>query len=226
MANSMIPYSFTPGTKAKAGEVNANFNALAEIFEKFKNDSISDISDINELLNKKVEPDDLVTNFTVTTSGEDLNNYKTPGTYVFQAQYTPTNNPGGTEGVLTVKGDESSIIKQIWYRADNTNQIYTRYFKSQNWSKWTPVYYNMLKLSTVGYIKFDNGILIQWGHCQGPNVTYPIAFSTIACPVFTKHGYSSTAERSDSGFVDQTRTGFQLAANGTYYHENWIAIGY
>ena len=29
MTNSLIPYSFTPGTKAKAQEVNANFNALA-----------------------------------------------------------------------------------------------------------------------------------------------------------------------------------------------------
>ncbi|MBO5435674.1 hypothetical protein J6A31_07765, partial [bacterium] len=33
MTNSIIPYSFTPGTKAKAQEVNANFNALAEKIE-------------------------------------------------------------------------------------------------------------------------------------------------------------------------------------------------
>lgn len=38
MTNSMIPYSFTPGTKAKAQEVNANFIALAEkIDENNKN---------------------------------------------------------------------------------------------------------------------------------------------------------------------------------------------
>ena len=33
MTNSIIPYSFTPGTKAKAQELNANFNALAEKIE-------------------------------------------------------------------------------------------------------------------------------------------------------------------------------------------------
>lgn len=36
MANSMIPYSFIPGTKAKAGEVNANFVALADTIEANK----------------------------------------------------------------------------------------------------------------------------------------------------------------------------------------------
>ncbi len=34
MSNSLIPYSFTPGTKAKAQEVNANFIALAEKIEQ------------------------------------------------------------------------------------------------------------------------------------------------------------------------------------------------
>lgn len=34
MSNSLIPYSFTPGTKAKAQEVNANFIALSEKIEE------------------------------------------------------------------------------------------------------------------------------------------------------------------------------------------------
>ena len=34
MSNSLIPYSFTPGAKAKAQEVNANFIALAEKIEE------------------------------------------------------------------------------------------------------------------------------------------------------------------------------------------------
>ncbi len=34
MSNSLVPYSFTPGAKAKAQEVNANFIALAEKIEE------------------------------------------------------------------------------------------------------------------------------------------------------------------------------------------------
>ena len=37
MSNSLIPYSFIPGTKAKAQEVNANFIALADQITENKN---------------------------------------------------------------------------------------------------------------------------------------------------------------------------------------------
>lgn len=40
MTNSIIPYSFTPGTKAKAQEVNANFNALAEKIKETETSAI------------------------------------------------------------------------------------------------------------------------------------------------------------------------------------------
>ena len=226
MADSMIPYSFTPGTKAKAGEVNANFAALATIIGKLKNDTTTNLSDLNELINTKPDTEDLVTNHTITKTGEDLNNYKTPGTYVFKSGFTPTNIPSGSYGLLIVKGDKNSIIKQIWLRADSTNQIFTRNFSNNKWSAWTSIYC-ALKLSNPGYIKFDNGLLVQWGHCiQNKQVTYPIAYTTIACPIYMKHGYGTSTERSDTGFVDQTHTGFLAGTNGVYYHLNWISIGW
>lgn len=43
MTNSMIPYSFTPGTKAKAQEVNANFIALAEKIDENNKNIVHDI---------------------------------------------------------------------------------------------------------------------------------------------------------------------------------------
>ncbi|MBO7672980.1 hypothetical protein J6S88_06195 [bacterium] len=47
MTDSLIPYSFVPGTKAKASEVNANFIALADAIDA-SNDSISDLSDLTD----------------------------------------------------------------------------------------------------------------------------------------------------------------------------------
>ena len=46
MTNSMIPYSFVPGTKAKADEVNANFISLANFIEQNKNSTANDIETI------------------------------------------------------------------------------------------------------------------------------------------------------------------------------------
>ena len=43
MTDSMIPYSFVPGTKAKADEVNANFISLANFIEKNKASAASDV---------------------------------------------------------------------------------------------------------------------------------------------------------------------------------------
>lgn len=45
MTHSMIPYSFTPGTKARAQEVNANFNALAEKIEENNSTALHSESD-------------------------------------------------------------------------------------------------------------------------------------------------------------------------------------
>ncbi|MCM1010663.1 MAG: H-type lectin domain-containing protein [Fusobacterium sp.] len=48
MANSLIPYSFVPGTKAMASEVNANFLALANSVEEGKQYTNSAIENFNK----------------------------------------------------------------------------------------------------------------------------------------------------------------------------------
>lgn len=65
MANSLIPYSFVPGTKAMASEVNANFIALAQAVEDgktFTTESIEDFrsemeESLDESLGGKLETD-------------------------------------------------------------------------------------------------------------------------------------------------------------------------
>ena len=126
MADSMIPYSFIPGTKAKAGEVNANFIALADAIENNRQAATGDIEELNETLETKADKTELITSHTVTDAGTDLNNYKTDGTYIFSSLYTPYNIPKGASGVLIVTGLENSAVKQIWFCDGDNPEIYTR----------------------------------------------------------------------------------------------------
>lgn len=50
MSNFVIPYAFTPGTKAKASEVNANFNAIADEIVDFKSNVASQIETVNNTI--------------------------------------------------------------------------------------------------------------------------------------------------------------------------------
>lgn len=225
MTNSMIPYSFIPGTKAKAGEVNANFIALANIIDTNKEIAFENILEIKEILKDKADKDELINNFTVSTAETDLNNYKTPGTYIFSSLYTPLNIPKGESGTLTVSGIEESTIKQIWYCDGEDGEIFTRSYQNSEWSKWNSNT-GTITLENPGYLRFPNGLLVQWGKGSGKTTTYPVAFEEIACPLFTKEGCTTTFERSDTGLTAQSLTGFSMNTSGKYHSINWIALGY
>ena len=55
MTNTLIPYSFIPGTKAKAGEVNANFIALAENLQELQSDLSDRIADLSNEVSEGME---------------------------------------------------------------------------------------------------------------------------------------------------------------------------
>ena len=120
MTNSMVPYSFIPGTKAKAGEVNANFIALADVIEKNRLTSAGDTDKINEVLETKADKTELINEHTVTKSGTDLNDYKTKGTYIFAAAYKPENIPKGEAGMLIVTGDENPLLSKYGFAQKKT----------------------------------------------------------------------------------------------------------
>lgn len=225
MTNSMIPYSFIPGTKAKAGEVNANFIALANIIEENKEITTENILEITEILQQKADKTELITNFTVTDADTDLNDYKTAGTYVFSSLYTPLNIPKGTSGTLAVSGCEDSTIKQIWYCDGENGEIFTRNYQNSEWTDWQSSV-GIFEQADIGYMSFPNGLLIQWGYAGGKTVTYPIAFSTLACPVALKNGCGTDYTRSDMGFTANSLTGFTFTTSGKCSSLNWVAIGY
>lgn len=74
MSNSLIPYSFTPGAKAKAQEVNANFIALAEQIEDTReftttqiNETVEKIEESNSATDNK-KADKNLANTTLITN--------------------------------------------------------------------------------------------------------------------------------------------------------------
>lgn len=233
MTNSMIPYSFIPGTKAKAGEVNANFIALAELIaanadalETKSEELNSVISGINSALDTKSDKTSCETEFQIgaTTTNLNLNNYTKRGAYSFSASYVPTNGPKSTPGMLIVRGAETQEIKQIWLDRDSY-EIFTRVRTGGNWRDWKSVYGDYA-VKKNGYLKLSNGMMFQWGYQASQSVTYPVAFKTASIVLFSKSGYDAKYERSDTGLLNQALTGFSIGTGGVFTSLNWIAIGY
>lgn len=85
-------------------------------------------------------------NYEVRTTGQDLNNYTTPGVYFFNGDYTPSNTPpDNNNGWVQVFANNSrSMVKQTWYRGgkmnSNDHQTYIRtYINGSGWSNWHAV---------------------------------------------------------------------------------------
>lgn len=233
MTNSMIPYSFIPGTKAKANEVNANFIALAQAVTDNKNSASKDVNDLQETLTKlineglepKADKTELIKEHTVEEAETDLDNYKTGGTYIFTSEYTPLNIPvTSTEGILIVTGCEDSCIKQIWFSSGENIEIYTRNFENEVWSEWNSTTGKTSKTSH-GYFKFPNNMILQWGYWMPKNITYPLAYKSFACPLFSKQGYTGGGAY-DTYLLGQSLTGITCNSTGNYYATNYIVIGY
>lgn len=220
MTNSMIPYTFVPGTKAKAGEVNANFLSLANIIEQNINSSTNSFQDIYGILNQKRN----IAPTTVTAANTDIDDYTTAGNYIFNSLVIPQNMPSGTSGTLVVTGDENST-KQIWICDDENPEIFTRTFDGTEWSSWYSVF-GAKHMDNPGYLILPNGLTIQWGYHTPLVVTYPLSYTTVPCVVVTKQGMNNKKTYADQGFADSTVTGFDYRTASDIYNINWIVIGY
>ena len=225
MTNSMIPYSFSPGTKARADEVNANFVALADKIDENKSSQVNDIKEINSALDKKADKTELIREFTVRDSQTDLNNYKTTGAFSFTADVQPYNTPTNSAGVLVVTGEGNSVLKQIWFADGYNSPIYTRNFYNYAWSNWCSVI-GECSYANPGYLKFPNGLILQWGGITGSSITYPIAYTALVATVFSKQGWAPDRDKSDTGFNSQSLTGFSVGSMGVFTNMNWLVIGY
>ena len=83
--------------------------------------------------------------------------------------------------------------------------------------------------NTKGYIKFSNGVIIQWGHISSANGAYEESFATsfTSTPVVTvtRVSGSTTTSNANVWIRGRNTTKFNIytsAATGV----SWIAIGY
>ena len=87
-------------------------------------------------------------------------------------------------------------------------------------------------LSKNGYIKFNNGLLIQWGEVRSNNtrehvVTFPTAYTTLYTVVATYYNHSNDNTK-EWNIRYENNTGFSIKKNsneGSQSGCNWIAIG-
>lgn len=88
-------------------------------------------------------------------------------------------------------------------------------------------------LSKNGYIKFNNGLLIQWGEVRSNNtrehvVTFPVAYTTLYTVVATYYNNSNDYTK-EWNIRYEYNTGFSIKKNsneGAQSGCNWIAIGH
>lgn len=81
-------------------------------------------------------------------------------------------------------------------------------------------------LGTQGYVKFANGLIIQWGTAKSTSVTFPTAFAS-ACYSITHGRTTSNNWGTMPGFHTITKTGFQINdyEGISTYPIFWLAIG-
>lgn len=72
MTNPLIPYTFVPGTKAKAEEVNANFIALAEQVQDVQSSATEQIEQLQSVMTERI--DAVETNVSENCADSDLVN--------------------------------------------------------------------------------------------------------------------------------------------------------
>lgn len=120
----------------------------------------------------------------------------------------------GTEAILAVRAD------------DNGATYATAPASAQNGSI---VVTSASSKSSNGYIKFGNGLIIQWGRgsgvAQGGTVTFPTPFGTIGQVSLTQLSSADTAYHAYLSGI--TKTNFTLKRHGgTPDTFSWLAIGY
>ena len=85
---------------------------------------------------------------------------------------------------------------------------------------------NSMKKSETGFVKFSNGIIIQWGVSTSETFTFPTAFSSAnsyQVTVTVGHGSRIAAQEA---VVSKSSTSATIGLYQAVNRIHWIAVGY
>ncbi len=134
-----IPYTFVPGTKAKANEVNSNFSKVAEYFTELNTGLSSTSLDVTDLQTKLNESTQLLkegrTKFCVNEASGTLLTTASNIVY-FNSSFTLTDYKGNTSTISSVPAINCSSfndgVHNIFVTTDGVTQHYKNTIYAQN----------------------------------------------------------------------------------------------
>lgn len=217
---------------------SGNVSITATVADDSHNHTVSNIDNLQSLLNAKSDNGHKHYPTSITVTGEDLNNYVDAGFYTFAQSYTPTNAPSGNVNgwLLVIPWNQgNSTIKQLWFRHGSTGsndfETYVRTkIGTNSWGSWSKYYTtsNPPTYAEVGaspaFTNSTGGVEYSYGSGSGKNVlteisNMPQGFHTI----YAIAGTTGNPETSESYryFIHKTSTTigwiYAFGADGSVY---------
>lgn len=216
------PYTFQGGTKARAQEVNENFDRLyAQV-----NINSSNIEDIN---------------VDIASIEEDKANVNGDATQAFNVKDPTSSYNAANKNYVdsTIASSLSSSVTTNTTQTITGSKTFTGTIKVPNSATvGTAIATQAISKSGNGYLKMGNGVIIQWGRSsavgydEGVTVTLPAPFSNANYRVIPVCYNTSYQDNIQYHIYYQSSSQFRAFGHrvesknsGTRYLQ-WVAIGY
>lgn len=155
---------------------------------------------------------------------------------IYYTEVKIKNQPSNYGQLLNIPADQYHESTQIWIEQDSgalyfrggnasnivNDEVFTRVATEEDVSS---AGYGIVaaNLAQNGYVKFANGLILQWGYNSKGAVSFPLTFSMLFTPLVTPQQKTGSIGGSYFYFSRLTNSGFSLAYGEIPIY--WIAIG-